>query len=108
MTDGNFMNETDTDWAILYIHLKVDRKGRSYISDKGGKTWKKNLEGRAETMGDKLLRRLVASGAEVITTPNGEIYTKELDRARITPGNFPERFIRYLRTSPPSLGYSSD
>ena len=34
------MNEK-IDWAVLYIYLRIDRKGRPYISSKGGKTWKK-------------------------------------------------------------------
>jgi hypothetical protein len=98
------MNE---DWAVMYISLKFDRKGRQIISENGGKTWKKGSEGRAESIGNKSLCRLIASGAETIKTSNGEIYTKELDIARLVLDKTPERFIRYLRINPPSTGYEA-
>jgi len=100
------MDEDKIDWAIMYISLRFDRKGRQYMYGYGGKTWKKNSEGRAELISDKSLNKLISSGAETITTLEGETYDKQMDKARFI-NKTPERFIRYLRTNPPSLGYET-
>lgn len=100
------MDETETDWAIMYIQFRIDRKGKQRISSIPGKTWKKGGKGMVEIIKEKSLIKLVASGAERIETPNGEIYIRELDRARCNGvDGAAYRFIRYLRINPPSVGY---
>jgi len=101
------MSEEEIDWATMFIHLRFDWRGRLVIRNRGGKYWKKGAVSRGESIRDPSLNKLIASGAMIVETSDGEKYVKDLDVAKIyEPNKKPERFIRYLRTHPPSRGYS--